>query len=148
MVQSQKKHWKTIDPNGVLEKKKPIPFNRFKNWPSFSSSYTKQILDKQIKCHIFLFILDCQDIYIGTKAARWGRTKLIRIKSGRSTIQIWRLKIEHVQRIKGDRDDSPILVEWTLCRWATCLSIHLLPACSQFARPLVEMHQLSKPNIH
>ena len=109
-------------------RKKTIPFNRFKNWPSFSSSYTKQILDKQIKCHIFLSILDCQDIYIGTKAARWGRSKLIRIKSGRSTIQIWRLKIEHVQRIKGDRDDSPILVEWTLCRWATCLSIHLL-AC-------------------
>ena len=60
-----------------------------------------------------LSILDCQDIYIGTKAARWGGP-WIRIKSGRSTIQNWRLKIEHVQRIKVDRDDSPILVEWTL----------------------------------
>ena len=54
-----------------------------------------------------------------------GARMLIRIISWRSTIQNWRLKIEHVQRIKVDRDDSPILVEWTLASWATCLPAHL-----------------------
>ena len=60
-----------------------------------------------------------------------GARMLIRIISWRSAIQNWRLKIEHVQRIKVDRDDSPILVEWTLGQLS-----HLppsSPACSDFA---------------
>ena len=85
-----------------------------------------------IKCQTFLSMLDCQDIYIGTKAARWGGPR-IRIKSRRSTIQSWRLKIEHVQRIKVDRDDSPILVESTLGQQLSHLSPNS-PACSQFAK--------------
>ena len=93
-----------------------------------------------------LSILDCQDIYIGTKAARWGGPR-IRIKSRRSTIQNWRLKIEHVQRIKVDRDSSPNQVaRRTLEHWAIwylamvdLVKVMLLgqlspnlPACSQF----------------
>ena len=101
-----------------------VSFNHF--WIStfyliFNSCYTKQIFDMLIKCQTFLSMLDCQDIYIGTKAARWGGPR-IRIKSRRSTIQNWRLKIEHVQRIKVDRDDSPILVESTLGQQLSHLS--------------------------
>ena len=55
----------------------------------------------------------------------------VKIKSWRSpTIQIWRLKIGHVQRIKVDRDDSPILAEWTL---GLQLSLNS-PACPQLAK--------------
>ena len=76
-----------------------------------------------------------------------GARMLIRIISWRSTIQNWRLKIEHVQRIKVDRDSSPNQVaRRTLEHWAIwylamvdLVKVMLLgqlspnlPACSQF----------------
>ena len=104
-----------------------------------------------------------------------GARMLIRIINWRSAIQNWRLKIEHVQRIKVDRDDSPILVEWTLASSEppasqfTCLLWFCRPAkvkikkeqtnnwaaypphspgCSQFASQLGAVHQLLQLNIH
>ena len=92
-----------------------------------------------------LSTLECQDIYIGTQHLPAGAGPWIRIKSRRSTIQNWRLKIEHVQRIKVDRDSSPnqvarrTLEHWAIWYLAMVDLVMLLgqlspnlPACSQF----------------
>ena len=92
-----------------------------------------------------LSTLECQNIYIGTQHLPAGAGPWIRIKSRRSTIQNWRLKIEHVQRIKVDRDSSPnqvarrTLEHWAIWYLAMVDLVMLLgqlspnlPACSQF----------------
>ena len=115
-----------------------IWFKRFFASISFESQtfwtfvQTEQIFDKEIKCQIFLPTLDLSvSIFILARRLPDGQDRADKIKSRRSpTIQIWRLKIGHVQRIKVDRDDSPILAEWTL---GLQLSLNL-PARSQLAK--------------